>query len=270
MSALAITNQPTVRAFPSDVAERARRFPARNHPAKANLWMLRAIVEEQTCPGDALLDPFAGIGSLALAALLGRHVTLVELEPHFAAGCLANARAVDPAGRSVRVLRGSARALPFQPASFDAVITSPAYGDVATRHRSREPATAVRTSIPEWARKRQDASFHVDRYGTSPDQIGNLRRDRYLMAMLQAYAECARVLRPGGRLVVITTNYWRDHRLVDLGSDTRAMCQAAGFALVDHWQRDRSRLLTTWQRLRIKQGLPVVTVEDVQVFVRSK
>lgn len=246
-------------------------LPARNHPAKAQLALLDLLVRRYTHPGQLLLDPMAGCGSLALAALAGRHVLLGELEAHFAVMCAVNAAAVQrrwSCSGTVRVWQGDARALPLPAGSVEAIITSPPYGSVARRQRALEPAMATREMCPEWVRKRRDPSFHVDSYGTMPAQIGRLDGARYAASMAAVYRECARVLRPGGLLIVITTDYWREHQRVRLLERTSELCWAAGLEYVERLQRDRSRHLTAWQRLRQRQKLPVVLEEDVQVWRR--
>lgn len=61
-----------------------RRFG--KHPAQKPLALVERLVELATNPGDLILDPFAGTGTLAVAATrLGRHWVLVENAPEYAA-----------------------------------------------------------------------------------------------------------------------------------------------------------------------------------------
>jgi len=54
------------------------------HPAKANLHMIKWIIETYTKEGDWILDPMAGTGSTGvMALLLGRNTILVEYEQKF-------------------------------------------------------------------------------------------------------------------------------------------------------------------------------------------
>ena len=71
--------------FPSDVQFRAKYFaPAeKGHPARCNLYMLVWLIKKLTKPGDTILDPTSGVGSLMYATLLGRNVVNIELEKHF-------------------------------------------------------------------------------------------------------------------------------------------------------------------------------------------
>ena len=99
------------------------------HPAKGNLYLWLEMTERYTKPGDTLLDPMAGVGSSLVAALMGRNVVCVELEPHFIAPMRAswekmrqNPMLGYELGK-VLILRGDARALPI--ASADAIVTSP-------------------------------------------------------------------------------------------------------------------------------------------------
>jgi len=55
------------------------------HPSQKPLELLERIVEIGTAPGELLLDPFGGAGTLALAAeRLGRRWVLIESVPEYA------------------------------------------------------------------------------------------------------------------------------------------------------------------------------------------
>lgn len=61
-----------------------RRFG--KHPAQKPLALVERLVELATNPGDLILDPFAGTGTLAVAAArLGRRWVLIENAPEYAA-----------------------------------------------------------------------------------------------------------------------------------------------------------------------------------------
>lgn len=55
------------------------------HPTEKPWQLLRELVESSSTPGDLVLDPFAGVGSTGVAAVLsGRRTILVELDQGFA------------------------------------------------------------------------------------------------------------------------------------------------------------------------------------------
>src|SRR5437667_4168445 len=71
--------------FPRDVEYRKSLFPQGvfNHPAKANCFLIEALVDYLTEPGDTIIDPFGGTGTLLLAARKGRKVVLIDVEEQF-------------------------------------------------------------------------------------------------------------------------------------------------------------------------------------------
>ena len=71
--------------FKPDAAMRHKYFVLESfrHPAKLHCSWLLQLVETYTKPGELILDPMAGSGTLMLAALMGRDCCLVELERHF-------------------------------------------------------------------------------------------------------------------------------------------------------------------------------------------
>jgi len=54
-----------------------------SHPAKMSLPLQLWIIENYTRPGDTLLDPMAGSGTILVACSLGRNAIAVELEAKF-------------------------------------------------------------------------------------------------------------------------------------------------------------------------------------------
>jgi len=113
------------------------------HSAKANLMLLRFLVEAFTKPGDVVLDPMAGTGStLVMAADLGRNAIGVELEEKFCNWINDNIVMAKKAGVSgeMKVIKGDARNLTTllkagsvegkaKGQQADNVITSPPYAN---------------------------------------------------------------------------------------------------------------------------------------------
>ncbi len=250
----------------------------------------------------------AGVGATLMAALMGRNVVLVELEPHFVAPLLASWRKMQVHGPmlgetmgQVLILRGDARRLPL--GSADSIITSPPYeGSVSdgrevigsldasksprwepgpnsqvnghqsyTRPQSlprpcvqargdehgvdaviQSPPFQDQTAAqdPTWLEEhRQEFSKNswTDMIGPAlragilqktSENIGNLRNTAYWEAMRQVYAECWRVLRPGGIMALVLKGFTRDGKYVDLPGQTEALLLAAGWVEHDRWRRE--------------------------------
>ncbi|MBA7490023.1 hypothetical protein ES702_00557 [subsurface metagenome] len=103
-----------------------------------------------------------------------------------------------------------------------------------------------------------------------PDNIGTLKSKTYLDAMLKVYRECWKVLKSGGKMVLVVKNFIRDKAVVRLDMDTIKLCEAAGFTLSDRWYFK----LTTrsfWKILYRKKypNVPEVEYEDVLVFKKE-
>lgn len=68
------------------------------HPTEKPVPLLRELIESSSKQGEIILDPFAGVGSTAVAAtLLGRRSISVELNPEYAAIALERIRAAEEA-----------------------------------------------------------------------------------------------------------------------------------------------------------------------------
>ena len=108
------------------------------HPAKGHLGLWQDIIEKYTQPGDTILDPMSGVGATLMAALMGRNVVCVELEPHFVEPMRASWEKMQQhpmleysMGEAL-ILRGDARCLPLN--SADCVVTSPPYENQNPHH----------------------------------------------------------------------------------------------------------------------------------------
>lgn len=110
----------------------------------------------------------------------------------------------------------------------DCVITSPPFGEAEKRDRSPVQDGSVSDVMTR--------SYRSGVHGA--ENIGNLRSDAYWTAMQAVYAECWRVLRPGGTLCLVLKGFTRDGAYVDLPAQTRELVEGLGFVHRETWLRE--------------------------------
>lgn len=289
------------------------------HPAKANLHMLRWIIEKWTEKGDVILDPMAGTYSTCvMASMLERNSIGVEYEEKFYQMGLKNKEVFEqtymmPKGKIV-VLKGDARSLSDvllnNSKEIDAIISSPPYSNIAHKtlknpvdRRDKDPTLcheysddksnignlphgnidAIVTSPPYEATvskqggrqaghpSKKDIELGMDKtelpYSNDSKNLGNLKGETYLSAMLKVYAECYKVLKPNGLMILITKNFIRKKKVVRLDHDTIKLCQKVGFLLIDRWYRKLTHFSFWIINYYKKYGLRV-EYEDILVFLK--
>lgn len=268
-----------------------------SHPAKMMLPLQRWIVERYTDPGETILDPMAGSGTILIACTMGRHVVCLELEEKFVQMQKGNWTKIQTLGPEMgysmgtaTILQGDARQLE---GICDSIISSPPYGN-------RLSDTEVDDNDPQRMSYRQ-ALGKVDKIITSPpyeeggghgrgkalniikekaiytkgagmysdskENIGEMRGETYLSAMLQVYQECHKVLKPKGLLILVTKNFIRNKQEVRLDEDTIKLCEKAGFTFIErHYRKLTSQ--SFWRVIYRQKypDAPVLDKEDILVF----
>jgi DNA modification methylase len=138
---------------------------------------------------------------------------------------------------------------------IDAVITSPPYENAV--HKEDE-------GHPDIGGGQRKENFQ---YSQSNDNIGNLKSDSYLSAMLQVYKQCFAVLKSGGLMILVTKDFIRNKKRVYLSLDTIRLCEQAGFKFIERHYRELPA--QSFWRIIYKQkypDAPEIKYEDVLVF----
>lgn len=204
---------------------------AYSHPAKVSFNLAERIYRHMLAegwlrPGDAVLDPFGGVGGFGFhAALYGMHWTGVELEekfvdlgrqnldlwrsryaPHF------------PGYGSARLVQGDSRRLVEVVMGAGGVVSSPPF-------ENGVPQQDRAFSAPhDSTRNLQDAT-----YGSTPGNIGNNTGDTFWSAAALIVAQCYDILRPGCYAAWVTGDFVRNKKRVPFGEQWLALCESVGF-----------------------------------------
>lgn len=143
------------------------------HPAKYSNAILDVLTSVLTGYEGRVLDPFAGTGRIHLLSRPGLETWGVELEREWA-------------GMHPRTICANALSMPFPPKTFQAIVTSPTYGNrLADHHNARDGS--VRRSYT-----------HDLGHALHPTNSGALHFGMAYRAFHQvAWAECNRVLQAG-------------------------------------------------------------------------
>lgn len=173
------------------------------HPAKysdALLPLFGQLLEGY----ERVLDPFAGVGKLRLVR---PDAVLVEIEPEWA--------------KQADAICGDALNMHwFEDGSFDAVCTSPTYGNRMADHHEAKDAS------------RRNTYRHALGRPLHPRNSGQLQwGSDYRKFHALAWLEVRRVLRPGGRFVLNCKDHIRQARVVPVCRFHRRLVLSFGFTL---------------------------------------
>lgn len=191
-----------------------------HHPAVYPVEIPRRLIKLFTWHGERVLDPFAGAGTTAHAAIpLGRRVTCVEQNKRFVdvmtTECASLRNGTLSAAQLLDVVHGDSRDLAFmKPESVALVVTSPPYWNKAD-------------------------------YGSGASNLGKIDGyRRFLREIRPVFEECFRVLKSGRKLCLVTANVNQhtDHGLLTfpLAADFGVLLREIGFVMVTEiiWSKD--------------------------------
>lgn len=183
---------------------------APKHPARFTRSLLDTAHSLLPPAPARVLDPFAGVGTVHELGHIGYATVGVELEPEWAAA-------------HERTLVGDATALPFPDATFDVVLTSPAYGNrMADRYAGDPKGSRRATYRIALGRALSEGSGAALQWG---DAYRDLHR--------RAWVEARRVLRPGGRLILNISDHYRAGRRMFVADWHVATLLELGFTLAE-------------------------------------
>lgn len=153
-----------------------------SHPARFSAPIVDAFAEMLTthsAPIISVLDPFAGTGRIhELQDKWGFDTIGVELEPEWAM--------LDP-----RTVIGDATSLPFHDNTFDAVVTSPCYGNRFADHHNASDGSVRRSYTHDLGRPLTEGNAGALHWG-----------EDYRYLHFRAWCEAKRVLKRDGVLLL--------------------------------------------------------------------
>ena len=246
--------EPVTLNYPRDTL-RYRYFvkESNQHQAKMELRTFKWIVENYTKPGDTILDPMSGIGTIHFANFMGRNTIAIELVPEFIKLQFRNlskmaalwgsgdfyivddnigpwdfqVNSVETMGGPI-VLEGDCRSHLPHVRPLEACIFSPPYGGLWAFN-----AKARSTKIAQ-------EKHYVVGYDDAIANVGNLTNyAAYLVAMKIIYRKCFESLRSGAPLVTVVKDYMHQGRRVPCSKDNTRLCLEAGFDL-ENWHFRRA------------------------------
>lgn len=109
----------------------------------------------------------------------------------------------------------------------------------------------------------------VSECSQDPSNIGNLKKETYLEAMLKVYREIYAVLKPEGKAIIIIKPFIRNRKVVDLPYHTWLLLEKAGFTLACLLKL-RLRHQSFWRTLYHKKFPHVQQIKHEYVLVCRK
>ena len=216
--------------FPRDSDLRALLFPSLDpteHVAKANLHMVKALIEFVSEPGETVLDPFAGTGTILVGATMNRKVICIEIEEHFQEIIERSIKSMKQDVPEIEELTtlipgDCSKILPWSGIA-NHMIFSPPWANVLKKK-------SVDSYAEDWGYG--DAA----KYSADPHNIANLNVFLYYQKMEQVYKKFFQSLTPGGTMTIIIKDKMEAGKRLGLGERAFRDSLRIGFEPVE-WNK---------------------------------
>lgn len=251
--------------FPRDIERRRMYFMPKSmeHPAKANIYLIERLVDYLTEPGELILDPMSGTGTLMMATLTGRKVACVEDAAIFhwmqqESKALFVARGVKD--EDIMLLHGPCQ--DYLPFPCDHIIFSPPYSSVLNFEVKNEAQVAMGGST--YVKGGLGGSDVFSDYRGTDKNFGRLNAFMYNQKISVEYGKMIAGLRPGGTLTVIVQDLIQGGKRVGLSNWVMRTCVRQGVELLE-WHC-RYSPGTGFKSAMKAKGLLVVQNEDIIIM----
>lgn len=253
--------------FPPDNRRRRELFVPESfeHPARAQLFMIEALVEYLSEPGDMVADPFGGSGTLFVGLPMGRDVTLIELTKEYVDLCTKNMNYICTQFGESPTPTGVVMGGPNQellPALIDvqAFIFSPPYAGALST------SSGVLGNVGAQTTERLEVYMDTSQVqgNLSPFNLGGFNNFMFNQEMKKVYKLCLDALRPGGFTACIIKDRISKGVKDELGYRAFQDMLAMGYEAYD-WQRlyMAGSHYTKWHRA---QGTKTIDEEHIIIM----
>lgn len=246
--------------FPSDATYRKEMFPeeVNQHQAKANVFLIQSCIEYVSEPGQLLLDPFGGTGTLMVGALINRDIMLIEISPEYhklQQKALDKLEEMAPGVRDHVTLTNAPLQLILPiPNLADHIIFSPPYASIM-KSKGTDKLTMEKTDY-----KMAEYTF------TSPLNLGLMDDWTWARKMEKVYQKCYDTLKPGGSMTIIVKDHMEKRQRVGLTQSAVDSCIRVGLTQAStewfKWLAPGS----VYTHIYRARGWEVVDDEDVVVL----
>jgi len=253
--------------FPRDTTLRRQVQPEEvmKHPAKANMYLMLEIIKTFTEPGDHLVDCFGGSGTTGIGALMGRNVTLVEIEDFFHATQKKMRDEVwtDPAFEAPRIH-------PYFLDRSQWGNLNLVHGDnklvlpIPCDHMYFSPPYANDLDKSKGGALNEDIQESGDLYVGSMQNLGRMPEFTYRQMMERLYVKVGHSVRAGGTVTITHRDRSRAGKRVLLANSIIKAMVDNGFTLYNWARWDAPGSFQA--RINEQRGALVINEEDILTF----
>jgi len=247
--------------FPNDVGWRKELFPpaVMKHLAKMQLHLEWELVKYVSEPGDIIMDPMAGTGTVMIAATMGRNVVCIDIEEGYnkiQQRVLEHLKQNFDLGNII-LLHGNSKVV--LPIPCNHIIFSPPYASAF------KPAKKTSKFVKD--KYRVDDREYTE-YARTQGNVGILNTFLYNQHMDRVYKLCYQSLPTGGTMSVVTKDIIEGGERVYLSKWIENVCIKHGFVLQD-WFKHQI-MGGPYQDMRRAKGEETVDDEDILIYRRIK